>query len=257
MTARDRGSLRELLLDHPVVGTFLKLPRTDVVAILALAGFDFLICDLEHSQADERDCRDVLLAARAEGIPTVVRVASVDRGLINRLLEAGAAGIQMPRIRTAADVAELRSLVSYPPAGTRSLSLAQPSARYGTKPMQDYLRDSNEEVLTVGQFETADLIAPLDDVVEGLDVAFIGTLDLSVDAGVAGQFDSPALRQKVAAVEEAAKRTATPLGAFAPDVSAARTAISRGYRYIAVAADITMLAAAAHDLVHAIQDSGE
>jgi 2-keto-3-deoxy-L-rhamnonate aldolase RhmA len=257
LTSRHRGTLRQLLAEHPVVGTFLKLPQPDVVAILALAGFDFLICDLEHSQLIERDCRDVLLAARAEGIPTVVRIASVERGLINRLLEAGAAGIQMPRTRTAADVAELRSLVSYPPAGTRSLSLAQPSARYGTTPMQEYLRDSNEEVLTVGQFETADLIAPLDDVVEGLDVAFIGTLDLSVDAGVAGQFDSPALRQKVAAVEEAAKRTATPMGSFAPDAAAARTALERGYRYIAVAADMTLLAGAAHDLVHAIRDGGE
>lgn len=245
----------KLLLDQrPIVGTFLKLPRPEVVAVLTHAGFDFLICDLEHSQADERACREVILSARAEGIPVIVRVAEADRGIINRLLEAGAAGIQLPRTRRATDSATLRDLMSYPPAGSRSVSQAQPAARYGADPLEGYLSRSNRSVLAVGQFETADLTDPLDDVVKPLDVAFIGSLDLSVDAGVPGRFDAPVVRRLSATVEAAAARTGTHLGIFAATPAAAAQAVTAGYRYLAVGADITMLAGAARRLVAALRN---
>jgi 4-hydroxy-2-oxoheptanedioate aldolase len=121
-------TLRDTMLERPVYGTFLKLPRREVVEILALAGFDFAVCDLEHAQIDEAEAREVLLAGSHAGLPIVVRVPDLERGLINRLLEAGAAGIQAPRVRSAADAARLRELVEYPPEGSRSVSLQQPAA---------------------------------------------------------------------------------------------------------------------------------
>lgn len=246
--------LRALLEKRPVIGTFLKLPRPEVVAVLAQAGMDFLICDLEHSQADERDCREVILAARAEGVPVVVRVSDMDRGVINRVLEAGAVGIQLPRTRVVADSAGLRDLVSYPPAGSRSVSLAQPAARYGAVALPAYLAESNASVLAIGQFETADLTDPLDDVVKSLDVAFVGSVDLSVDAGAPGQIDAPAVRRLTERIEGAATRTGTHLGVFAATAAAARQAVAAGYRYVAVGADITLLAGAARELVSAVQE---
>jgi 2-keto-3-deoxy-L-rhamnonate aldolase RhmA len=251
VTGSGPTDLRELMTRGPVVGTFVKLARPEVIAVLAQAGFDFVICDLEHSQLDERDCREAILAARTEGLPVIVRVAQPDRGLINRLLEVGAAGIQLPRTRHTADSVALRDLMSYPPSGSRSVSQAQPAARYGAIPLADYLARSNETVLAIGQFETADLADPLDEVVKPLDVAFIGSLDLSVDAGAPGRADAPAVRRLVAMVESAAARTGTHLGVFAATADAAASAVAAGYRYIAVGADITMLAGAARSLVAA------
>ncbi|MGH9043844.1 MAG: aldolase/citrate lyase family protein, partial [Acidimicrobiales bacterium] len=127
--------LRTLLDERAAIGTFLKLPRPEVVAVLALSGFDFAICDLEHSQISETECREVIQAGRAENVPIVVRVRDLDRGLINTVLEAGASGIQLPRTVNAHNSRELFSLMRYPPDGTRSMSQAQPAARYGTEPL--------------------------------------------------------------------------------------------------------------------------
>lgn len=112
------AELRHALAAGPVVGTFVKLPRAEVVDVLAVAGFDFAICDMEHGQVTETGAREVVLAGRAAGLPVVVRVAEVERGLVNRLLEAGAAGIQMPRLSKPADAAALASGYRYVAVGS-------------------------------------------------------------------------------------------------------------------------------------------
>lgn len=92
-------SLRSLLDVGLVVGTFLKIPRFEVVDLLALAGFDFVVCDYEHAQMTIADATDIVRAGVGRGLPVVVRVPTLDRGDINCLLEAGAAGIQLARGR--------------------------------------------------------------------------------------------------------------------------------------------------------------
>ena len=241
--------LRQRMAEGAVIGTFVKLPRPEVIAILALAGFDFAICDLEHSQITTAECRDVLQAGRTEGLPVVVRVPTLDRGLINRVLEAGAAGIQLPRTTTAADSQTLADLMRYPPAGSRSMSQAQPAARYGAEPLAAYIARANEEALLVGQFETADLADELDDVVAPLDVAFIGSLDLSIAAGQPGRPDAPEVTMLVDRVATAAKRTGRHMGLFAATPDAARAALRSGYRYVAVSADLSMLRKAGNSLI--------
>jgi len=247
--------LGDLLSTHAAIGTFLKLPRPEVVAILALSGFDFAICDLEHSQMSATECRDVLQAARAEGLPVIVRVPTLDRGLINRVLEAGAAGIQLPRTVTAADSNELTSLMRYPPAGTRSMSQAQPAARYGAEPLVEYIARANAEALAVGQFETADLAEDLLDVVRPLDVAFIGSLDLSIAAGRPGEPRAREVTDLVARVVDAARRAGRHVGMFAGTPEAAREALQAGCRYIAVSADLSLLRRAGTELVAELRAS--
>ena len=96
--------LRNKLASKPIFGTFLKLGRREVVEILALAGLDFVICDLEHAQITEHEAGTVVLAGISCGLPVIVRVPEFNAGLINHLLEAGAAGIQLPQVRTHRDV---------------------------------------------------------------------------------------------------------------------------------------------------------
>ena len=238
-------ALRDELAERPLHGTFLKLPRREVVEIVAGAGFDFAICDLEHAQMTEGEAREVILAGIACGLPIVVRVASLDPGLVNRLLEAGAAGIQAPRTRGRADVVALRAACLYPPEGERSVSLQQPAAGYGAVPLRDHVVSANRRVLLVGQLETADLEEPLDSWLGDLDVAFVGSVDLRVALG----FDEARYAARLAAIEEAALGTGVVLGIFAPTAEEAAAAAARGHRYLAVGGDLTMLrqgALAAH-----------
>ncbi len=237
--------LREAMRRGPVLGTFLKLPRPEVVDLLALAGFDFVVCDLEHAQLSEADARTVLLAARAHDLPVVVRVEELTRGTINRLLEQGAAGIQLPRTRTAEDVRALVDLTRFPPVGSRSVGTAHLAAGYGRQALADYVDDEARRPLLVGQFETRGDAAA----VAGLDVAFLGTVDLTVDHGVPGRLADPAVQSRVAQIETAARAGGVALGAFAAGVDQARTFAAAGYRYIAVSGDVSMLAAGARDAI--------
>src|SRR5919201_4733951 len=84
------SSLRERLREGRLVGTFVKLPALESIEIVA-AELDFAVVDLEHSQLDEGDALRLVRHARALGFPAVVRIPELDRGLVNRLLEAGTA----------------------------------------------------------------------------------------------------------------------------------------------------------------------
>src|SRR5438045_8303781 len=116
------SSLRRLLGERRLVGTFLKLAALESVEIAA-AELDFAVIDLEHSQLSDADALRLVNHARALGMPAVVRIPEVDRGLVNRLLEAGAAGSQLSSVRRVAEVQALRDAALYPPQGKRSNSL--------------------------------------------------------------------------------------------------------------------------------------
>jgi 4-hydroxy-2-oxoheptanedioate aldolase len=237
--------LRAAIERGPVIGTFVKMARPEVVDLLALAGYDFLICDLEHAQLGEADARAVLLAARHHDLPVVIRVEELTRGPINRLLEQGAVGIQLPRTRTAEDIEALADLTRFPPAGSRSVGVANLAAGYGRMPLAEYVDDADRRPVLVGQFETRGPVPPL----APLDVAFLGTVDLSVDHGAPGRLDDAGVRAGIDAVEAAARAEGVALGAFAGTAEQARRFAAEGYRYIAVSGDVSMLAAGARAVV--------
>ena len=240
--------LKDLMKDRPIFGTFVKLPRPEVVEVLALAGYDFVVCDGEHAQMDESDIQSVVRAARGVGLPIVVRTSGLERGLINRSLEAGAQGIQLPRtgITTASDFAKL---LRYPPAGGRSTSTAHAMAAYGDVVLSDYQRRANDDVIAVGQFETADFATGIDDVMAALDVAFIGPVDLRVDMGHSDDPTHPDVRDACNTIRAAASRAGIATGTFVSGAAAAREAMEVGDRYIVIAGDITMLQSGARRLL--------
>lgn len=243
------AQLRQKMNTRPVFGTFVKLGRREVIEILALAGLDFAICDLEHSQISPEEAGHMIAAGRGCGLPIIVRVAQFDAGQINRLMEAGAAGIQLPQVQKREQVSSLQSACKYPPEGERSLSLAQPAASYGAEPLTDYIRRSNDEIILVGQLESNQLEQPVRDLINGLDVAFIGSLDLTIDMGAPGNFDHPAVQQRVREIEAAAADAGVHLGIYADSPARAARAAAAGYRMVALSSDLGALLGTAKEWV--------
>src|SRR5437879_9777083 len=92
--------LRERLrTGAPIVGTFVKLAALETIDIASSAGLDLVIVDGEHAQLDQSECLALVRHAAALGLPSIVRIPAVDAGYVNRLLEAGAAGIQLSSLR--------------------------------------------------------------------------------------------------------------------------------------------------------------
>jgi 4-hydroxy-2-oxoheptanedioate aldolase len=218
-------------------GVFIKLSSTEVIDLVAAAGFEFGVVDLEHSQLSEADARALVRHGRAVGLPTLVRIPELDRGTVNRLLEAGAAGIQLSTVRTAAQVSAARAMTRYAPDGARSISLAHPQAGYGAVSLADYLQaQRTESPLVVAQIETAATDDPLEEIMAaGPDVAFAGTTDLAVDMGLDGQ----RVRARVEEIASAAAAAAIPFGAFALD--------DERVIYQVLASDLTLLRTALAD----------
>jgi 4-hydroxy-2-oxoheptanedioate aldolase len=226
--------LRARLGAGRVVGTFLKVAATEVVD-LAASALDFAIVDLEHSQLSESDASRLVRHGFAHGFPTIVRVPTCDPGQVNRLLEAGAAGIQLSSVRRAGDVRALVAATRYPPAGERSVSLAHLVAHYGAIPLADAV--AHPPPLLVGQLETAETDDPLEEILAaGLDVAFLGLTDLAVATG----FDQARLDARVKDIEEAVAASGVALGAFASDAASIRPDAT----YVALSSDLALLRAA-------------
>lgn len=224
---RDRLSLGDT-----VIGTIVKLPGDEVVDVIASAGFDFVMIDLEHSQLAEGEALRSVRHAFAIGLPAVARIADVDRRLVNRLLEAGAAGIQLSTVRTSGQVADLLAASRYPPTGRRSMSLNHPVAGYGVTTVAEAVE--REPPLLVGQIETAVTADPLGDIAGGgLDVLFVGTVDVAVDLG----FDTGRLTERIAEIRAAAGAAGIPFGAYA----ATPDRLPEGTRYAVLSADLALL----------------
>jgi 2-keto-3-deoxy-L-rhamnonate aldolase RhmA len=209
------------------VGTFVKLAALESVDLCA-ASLDFCVVDYEHSQLAEGDVLRLVRHASALQFPAVVRIPEVDRGLVNRLLEAGAAGLQLSSVRRVAEVRALRDASRYAPDGTRSVSLAHPAAGYGATPLHYYVTGAKPPLL-VAQIETRETDDPLDEIcAAGADVVFLGLTDLLVDCGL----DDALARSRADAVIAAAQRAGVVLGGFGTD---------ERFMYAVISSDVALL----------------
>jgi 4-hydroxy-2-oxoheptanedioate aldolase len=223
-----------------IVGTILKLPSDEVVDVLGGAGLDFVMVDLEHSQLAEAEALRLIRHGHAIALPCVARIAKVDSRLINRLLEAGAAGIQLSTIRTVNQVDELVAACRYPPHGRRSMSLNHPVAGYGAMTLREAV--DRDPPLLVGQIETAETDDPVPAIAAaGLDVLFAGTVDVAVDLG----FDAERVAVRVTQIAEAAADAGLAFGAY----GASAATLPAGATYAVLSADLALLRDAALELV--------
>lgn len=239
-----RAGLRAALASGTrLTGLFVKLPCADVLELAAAAGFDFVVVDLEHSALGEAEAFALLRHAHALGLPALVRLAHVDPSLANRVLEAGAVGLQLSMLASVAQREALQAAVAHGPVGRRSVSLAHVGAGYGAVGLSGYLAaERADPPLLVGQIECA-TVDPIEEVVAGLDVAFVGTTDLTVALGL-DPADAAAVRAEVDAVAEAAVEAGVAFGGWAPRPDAADGLGLGSARYLVVGSDLQFLGAA-------------
>jgi 2-dehydro-3-deoxyglucarate aldolase/4-hydroxy-2-oxoheptanedioate aldolase len=125
-----------------------------------------------------------IVATRATGATSLVRVPWNDPVLVKPVLDLGADGVIFPMIRTAEDVRNAVAACRYPPEGIRGYGPRRPThfARAGGS---DYCKKANQTVLTVVQIETAEAVENLDAIlaVPGLTSVVIGPNDLSGSLG--------------------------------------------------------------------------
>jgi len=237
---------RRLLAGEAMFGTFLGLGSALAAEACALAGFDWLLVDLEHGGGDDSTFLQQQLAAQAHGVPVLVRVESGERIRAGRALDLGAAGVMVPRLESAAEARQAVRHVRYPPSGDRGVATYNRACGFGLRPE---MLDA-EPGLCVIQVESRDAVERIEEIaaVDGIDVLFVGPRDLSHDLGVPGDTSAPAFRSALKRV----LATGIPAGILAPDAVTARRYADEGFRFVGIGSDASLLAASARRVVEAL-----
>ena len=107
------------------------------------------------------------------------------------------------------------------------------------------------------QIETRGALADVDEIaaIDGVDMLFVGPLDLSYSLGIPRQYDHPDFLAALDLVLAATNRAGIAAGILAPDAEAAQRHIDRGFRFIAVSSDSVLLSAAIRQNITALKGS--
>jgi len=240
-----------------VLGTMMSVVRNPAVSgLIAQAGFDFLIFNMEHADYSIQTVSDLLLGARATGIPALVRVPDTLYHLMARTLDCGASGLIIPRTETKEQVETIIRSTKYAPLGARGASTRAAHSDFSTVGAAEFVKKANEETLIVLQVETKKGIDNLEEMlsVAGPDVAFIGPLDLSQTLGVTGQITHPEELKCFQRVIDVAEKHAVAPGIHLNDMEMTKEWIGRGMRFIVFRSDISMLADAAKPWTKELKD---
>ncbi len=243
---------KRLINGEMVLGTIISEIRNPNIAyMLAQCGFEFFIIDNEHGSYNPETISNMIAAARGADISVIVRIPEITRENILKPLDAGAAGLLVPMVNTAAEAKEVIRHAKYPTMGNRGAALRRPHNRYTKVNAADYLKQANENTFIAVQAETTEAIENIDEIasVDGVDCIFVGPFDLSISLGNPGQINHP---DEIEAIEKIAaaciKHQKIP-GILMFDQELLAKWIKQDFRFAVYSSDITMLADAASDAV--------
>jgi 4-hydroxy-2-oxoheptanedioate aldolase len=210
---RDKPFRSRVLASEPLLGCFLTWPTAGVAELLSIADFDFVVLDAEHGFFSIESIEAMVIAADGAGLPAIVRVPSCAAAEIGRSLDAGAAGLLFPRGDGRAAVRGAIESAKFPPEGKRGLGGVRAN-RYGTEPLDRFVRQANERTLMIAQIETAGALAELSAIAAepGLDVLYVGPNDLTQALGVPGQYGDPRYRESLEKIAGQAKSSGKTAG---------------------------------------------
>lgn len=166
---------------NTAIGSHVAFDSPFVTEMIAGAGFDYIWIDAEHGAYSRSDIQLHLLACRAAGAVSFVRVPNKDPDFIKSVLDMGADGIIVPMVNTAEDARKAAASTHYPPAGIRGMGLRR-ACNYGIWDKDEYIGNTNKFVWTVVQIEHIDAMRELEEMVRvpGIDAFIVGPNDFSM-----------------------------------------------------------------------------
>jgi len=231
-------------------GPFVRMPGPVSVELAASAGFDFVIICQEHSALDMETTEAMILGALACGITPVVRVPEANGANIHRVLDIGAHAVMVPMCNTAADAKVVGDNAKFGSFGRRGVAGFSRGDSWGALPVDQAIVNMHEEVLTVVQIETVEALSNVDAIAAtpGVDIVFIGPLDLSTALGVPGQVGHPKVIEAANRVVAAAEKHGKQVGIYCGTAEDSLFWAERGIKMISSGLDTILLQRAYADL---------
>lgn len=243
-------SFQEVVVsDRAALGTWIKLPAIESVELMALAGFDFVVIDLEHAPLSIETVSTLVAVAHGRGICPLVRVPDHSPSWVSRCLDAGAAGVLVPHVDSLDQARGVAASARFEPQGRRGVGPTTRAGSWGMVPMADYL-SSDPAPVVIAQVESDQGLDAAAGVVAAgvVDAMFIGPADLSVALGK--PVSDPAVAPRIDAVVSTCRDAGIPLGtAIGADPVAAARLAGQGYSFVMVSNDATILGMGGRSLV--------
>jgi len=248
MNLPENSFKRALARGKPQIGLWSSLSSNYTVEVVAGAGFDWILLDTEHSPSDLENLLTQLQAAAPYPTHPVVRIPWNDMVTIKRVLDIGAQSLLVPYVSTADEARAAVSYTRYPPAGVRGVAGTTRATRFGR--ITDYARRAHEEICVLVQVETQQALDNIDAIaaIDGVDGIFIGPADLHASLGHAGEIANPKVKPLIDdAIRRIRKKGKAP-GILTPNEADARHWLECGALFVAVGADVGILARCAEAL---------
>lgn len=222
-----------------VLGTGLSAPDARVAVATCQSGIDFLWIDTEHAPFATESVELLPVLARQNGVAPVIRVAWNDPALIKKACDIGAVGVMVPQVDTAEAAARAVDYAYYPPKGRRGVAPNWPFvAGIDRDPV---IQRANEETVLILQIESRQAYDNLEEIarVPGIDVLFVGPMDLSASLGVITRVQDPAVQEIMEDVPRRLAGTGVAVGTTLVDIAEVRQKIEWGYRFMSVGNPLT------------------
>ena len=239
--------------DKPALGGWLSIGNTFSAEVMAAQDLDWLCIDMQHGVIGYDTAVPMLQTISATDVTPIVRVPWCEPAMIMKMLDAGAYGIIVPLVNDRAQAQVAAAACRYPPRGIRSHGPTRAAYYAGF----DYLAHANDEVLCIPQIETVEAMENLDDIlsVPGIDVAYIGPMDLTISMGITPEQDGEAeeyVRARKRVVESCHKHGAVP-GVHSNPGAAVRR-IEEGFRLIRITGDHNTMARAVREDIRTVRE---
>lgn len=248
-TGIGTGSFRRRLHEGlPLLGTFLKTPSPILVEVLSYADLDVLCLDAEHAPFGRAELDACVAAARGLGLSSIVRVAAAHREQIGQALDAGADGVLVPHVSSAAQTEDVVRWAHFGADG-RGYAGSHRAAGYTTVPLADHLRDAAARTAVIVQIEDAEAVGEADAIaaVPGVDAIFVGPVDLAVSIGASGPED-PTVIAAIEQVVDAARSADCRVGCFASSPTSIQRLRTMGIDFVLSGSDQTFVLGGARQL---------
>ena len=251
----DNTVKRRLRAGEATAGAWLQLCSPIAAEIMAGAGFDWLLIDMEHGHGDYQTLLAQLQAIGGSGTVPLVRVEANDLAVIKRVLDLGAYGVMIPWVSGRKECEAAVRACKYPPEGIRGMAGSHRAAGFG-RFASDYWKRANGEILVIIQIETVEALREVDAMlaVPGVDVVFIGPTDLSAALGHVGDPKHPEVVDAIASIERAARKAGVALGTISRSWDEARVLYARGYQMVTLCSDAALVTQHAAAMVKAFRE---
>jgi 4-hydroxy-2-oxoheptanedioate aldolase len=234
----DGGFRARVLAREFLAGFWLNLGSTITAEMAGLAGYDWVLLDHEHGPGSETTIIQQLQAVAATPATCLVRIAANEAARFKRVLDAGAAGVMVPYVSTPDEARAAVSSMRYPPRGMRGVAKLTRASSFGAR-FDEYFAHAHEWLVTLAQIETTEALGNVDAIaaVDGVDVLFVGPMDLTTSFGIPGQYGDPRFHDALRTVADAAKRHGKAAGILLLDPANLGLCRELGYTVVALGSD--------------------